>query len=409
MAKGNGLFGNWRGTIGNVVGFITRSATGELEQGIRSKASQTTNVKSFGQAGIRLRMQPIQNTYRALKDIIDRGYEGVKYGPQSYQNFLKLAQNEFGGPYLVKGDKREVPGPFPISRGTLIPISITDYMTPEESANTRGGFVTDIFINYNFDFNTKKWKDLWSSIKRLNSDFKDGDQLTLVQCNQFGNQFVWRTTSLIVDPDDDRGFGQELPWIPVDKEVTGTQGKLVIKMSHNADETPVAFGIIQSRNGQNIKTIGELDLNVSNGNTKNFNLRSNCNIYVRNELRTEFMSSVAYQRSVATYMGTSLSEMDWPTIQIASEMYKATVLLPAPDIYTIPRSYAGQNVLGFITPTGGFGYFYKRMNDDGNLYLIDGNTEIIQTVDEGETVEVCISPMVQAPLLQWVYGLYQQI
>lgn len=409
MAKGNGLFGNWRGTIGNVVGFITRSATGELEQGIRSKASQTTNVKSFGQAGIRLRMQPIQNTYRALKDIIDRGYEGVKYGPQSYQNFLKLAQNEFGGPYLVKGDKRVVPGPFPISRGTLIPISITGYMTPEESSLSRGGFVTDIFITRNFDFNTKKWKDLWTSIQRLNSDIKEGDQLTLVQCNQFGNQFVWRTTSLIVDTSDDRGFGQEMPYIPVDVKTDSSHGTLVIKMSHNADETPVAFGIIQSRNGQNIKTIGDLDLNVSGGNTKNFNLRSNCNIYVRNELRTEFMSSVAYQRSVATYMGTSLSEMDWPTIQIASEMYKATVLLPAPEIYTIPQSFAGQNVLGFITPTGGFGYFYKRKNDDDKLYLIDGNTEIVQTVDGGETVDVYILPVVQAPLLQWVYGLYQQI
>lgn len=409
MAKGNGLFGNWKGTIGNVVGFITRSASGELEQGIRSKASQTTNVQSFGQASIRMRMQPIQNCYRALKDIIDRGYEGVKYGPSSYQNFLKLSQNNFGGPYIVKGDKRQVPGPFPISRGTLIPITVSEYYEGSDEPGDYSGFITDLFISKTFNFAESNWGGLWANIIALNTDIKKGDQLTLVQCNQYGNNFAWTVTSLIVNPDDTHNFGQESPWLYLGKETEGNKGKLLLQISHNSDETPVAFGVIQSRNGQKVQMIGDLEITVSTGNTKNFNLRSNCNLYVRQELQYEFMSSVAYQRAVSTYMGASISEMDWPTIQIASQMYKATVLVPAPANYVYPGLFAGQNVLGFITPTGSFGYFYKRKENDNKLYLIDSDANILITSDGEQIVEVYIANNVPAPLLQWVYGYYQQV
>lgn len=409
MAKGNGLFGNWKGTIGNVVGFITRSASGELEQGIRSKATQTTNVKSFAQAGVRLRMQPIQNCYRALSGIIDRGYEGIKYGPASYQHFLKLAQDNFGGPYLTKGDKRLVPGPFPITRGTLIPITVSEFVEEDTQERTPAGFVTDLFTRTNLSYDSTAWGVIWSALKQLNTDIKDGDQFTFVQCNRFGNEFIWHTYSRVVDKDDSQEPSQESPWIRLSTQNTDSGKCLAILITPAADETPVAFGVIQSRNGQKKRQIGDLDLTIKDGNTKNYNLRSSCNIYVRPELKAEFMTAVAYQRSVSSYMGESLSEMDWPTIQIASQMYRATVLVPAPDDYTIPSAYAGNNVLGFITPTGGFGYFYKRQIDDDGLYLINANQEIITTSSGSEIVQVKIDPLVQAPLLQWVYGMYETL
>lgn len=409
MAKGNGLFGNWTGTIGNVVGFITRSATGETGQGIRSKASTTTNVKSFAQASVRMRMQPIQNCYRALKDVIDRGFEGVKYGPNSYQHFLKLSQDNFGGPYIVKGDKRLIPGPFPISRGTLLPVTVNGY---HKGSNTQGdysGFETDLFVPRSIDFSGRNWGSFWQDVMMMNTDIKEGDQFTFVQCNQYGNNFAWNIASIVVDVTDTRHFGDESPVLEVNKVSDGTNGRFVVQIAHNSDETPVAFGVIQARNGQNVRMVGDLEIAIKTGNTKNFNLRSNCNIYVRTELQYEFMSSVAYQRAVATYMGASISEMDWPTIQIASQMYKATVLVPAPSGFVVPSSFAGNDVLGFITPTGSFGYFYKKKIDDDSLYLLDSEGNILHASDGTGLVDVTISPNVQAPLLQWVYGLYQTL
>ena len=91
MAKGIGLVGNFKGKVGNMVGYkLSDSNTGNT-QGIRVYQPIVRNPKTSAQAEQRAKLAPINATYRALKMVIDRGNESKPYGNASRIAWLKKA------------------------------------------------------------------------------------------------------------------------------------------------------------------------------------------------------------------------------------------------------------------------------------------------------------------------------
>ena len=80
MAKGIGLIGNFRGKVGNMVGYNLKDSNNKQTQGVRVYQPVVKNPKTYAQAEQRAKLSPINATYRALKPIIDRGQESKAYG-----------------------------------------------------------------------------------------------------------------------------------------------------------------------------------------------------------------------------------------------------------------------------------------------------------------------------------------
>lgn len=119
MAKGIGLIGNFKGKVGNMVGYkLSDSNTGN-SQGIRVYQPIVKNPKTSAQAEQRAKLAPINATYRALKMIIDRGNEGLPYGNKSRLAWLKTAFKAEHMPWYVKGAQVKCVVPTQLTKGSL--------------------------------------------------------------------------------------------------------------------------------------------------------------------------------------------------------------------------------------------------------------------------------------------------
>lgn len=170
MAKGLGIIGNFKGKVGNIVGYNLKDSNNKQTQGLRAYQPVVRNPKTSRQAEQRAKMAPINATYRALKGIIDRGQEGVAYGNKSRLRFLSEAMKQFDGPWFEKGDAVTLPIKTNITRGSLTPITVKDaatlyidtslYVGEAEAFATVGALSTALLAN--------------------NSFLKEGDQITFV-------------------------------------------------------------------------------------------------------------------------------------------------------------------------------------------------------------------------------------
>lgn len=180
MAKGIGLIGNFRGKVGNMVGYNLKDSNNKQTQGVRVYQPVVKNPKTYGQAEQRAKLAPINATYRALKAIIDRGQEGKAYGNKSRLAWLSDAMKAFNGGWFDKGvaittpaliplTKGSLPFNFPLSEGDSCPsISLTS--APESAITTIGALTTALIASY--------------------PNLKDGDQITVVVCSGSASGFV---------------------------------------------------------------------------------------------------------------------------------------------------------------------------------------------------------------------------
>lgn len=119
MAKAQGIIGNFKGKIGNTVGYQLTSSNNKQTQGIRIYQPNVKNPKTSAQAEQRAKLAPINATYRALKMIIDRGNEGLPYGNKSRLAWLKQAFKAEVMPWFVKGQMVNAPVVCQLTKGSL--------------------------------------------------------------------------------------------------------------------------------------------------------------------------------------------------------------------------------------------------------------------------------------------------
>lgn len=190
MAKGTGLIGNFRGKVGNMVGYNLKDSNNKQTQGVRVYQPIVKNPKTYAQAEQRAKLAPINATYRALKAIIDRGQEGKAYGNKSRLAWLSTAMKTFNGAWFKKGDSIDFAALVPLTKGSLANPFTVD---PSSSAVT---------INFATAAETAP-NTIGALATKLLSDFpylKAGDQITLIEVSNVATEMVVYFDSIVLDP-----------------------------------------------------------------------------------------------------------------------------------------------------------------------------------------------------------------
>lgn len=226
MAKGLGIIGNFKGKVGNIVGYNLKDSNNKQTQGLRAYQPVVRNPKTSRQAEQRAKMAPINATYRALKGIIDRGQEGVAYGNKSRLRFLSEAMKQFDGPWFEKGDAVTLPIKTNITKGSLPTIGITQVnedviltslnLSGTDSPSTVAALTTNLLTN--------------------NSSLKMGDQLTFVHV--FPNNVC--IVSVILDDQD----------TTANTFASNTEGKLNVEIASGETGSICSGCVILSREGE---------------------------------------------------------------------------------------------------------------------------------------------------------------
>lgn len=242
MAKGLGIIGNFKGKVGNIVGYNLKDSNNKQTQGLRAYQPVVRNPKTSRQAEQRAKMAPINATYRALKGIIDRGQEGVAYGNKSRLRFLSEAMKQFDGPWFEKGEAVTLPIKTNITRGSLTSVKISSvnddsvvcelYLDTAEAATTIGQLSTKLLAN--------------------NSYLKEGDQITFVH-GQIGDVVV---ESLVIDSTSSAPVGH----------FTATDGMLTME-TRALDDNDFTFGCVilsrEGESGQHLRSAAALTLSTA--------------------------------------------------------------------------------------------------------------------------------------------------
>ena len=276
MGKGIGLIGNFRGKVGNMVGYNLKDSNNKQTQGVRVYQPIVKNPKTAAQAEQRAKMAPINATYRLLKTVIDRGQESKAYGNKSRLAWLRLAIIGYQGMWTEKGKVMEYAPLLPLTKGSLSnPLTVSagagsidiDVEGMTQSANPKIGTVS-------------------TAILAAYPALKDGDQITLIAIGVGGTASEALVASFVLDStstaDMPAGFKTA-----ADKLVLATPAF-----------DSYAFASIISREGAN----GE-------------HLRSSATLESTAEYPGSAAQSTAKAAAIKSYMAAS-GTTDWPEEQI---------------------------------------------------------------------------------------------
>lgn len=194
MAKGSAM-GLWKGKKGSSVFYQIKNSNSLQKQGVRERNYEPANPQTANQASQRMRMYPAQAVYGVIKDVIERSWQGVKYGQMSRQEYLKHALRQKLFPSVTKGASVVVPGPYQISKGTLQEVEAT--VSP-------GRFIFPLFVGGQINFDSDL-SQLSQELLAKNAFLSEGDQLSFVLChsNINGDGFYWQVISFYIDSQAD--------------------------------------------------------------------------------------------------------------------------------------------------------------------------------------------------------------
>lgn len=271
MAKGIGLIGNFKGKVGNTVGYkLTASNNGQM-QGIRVYQPIVKNPKSAGQAEQRAKLLAVNSTYRALKMVIDRGNEGLPYGNKSRLAWLKGALKSTQMPWFEKGSIANFPVVCQLTKGSLVGL---DYNVTEDilAINAPGVTEQTTFATIGA---------VSTAIMAAYPNVKEGDQITLV--------FVGSDTS---------GISTEVFSFVVNPAATETTNKFQAADGKLDCSATINFGlasVILSRQGDN----GE-------------HLRSNASLIIDPSWAADMpYTDESKAAAIASYRASAAANSDW--------------------------------------------------------------------------------------------------
>lgn len=271
MGKSVGFIGNFKGKLGNAVGYKVSQSNSGTNQGVRVYQPNIKNPKSAAQAEQRAKYAPIFATYRALKSIIDRGNESKPYGNASRIAWLKKAFRSTEMPWFERGTLVEYPIGCQLTQGSLksIPFSFQgDALYINAPSVEQGqlfrsvGALSDALMN-NYSF------------------LKLGDQVTFITSLVPDGALQFNVFSIIID-DENPEFIQGF---------TGLNGSIVMQ----TDDSIVSAAIILSREGAH----GE-------------HLRSTSQLYISGDTLAEYpYRPQDKQAAITSYMAPDSANADW--------------------------------------------------------------------------------------------------
>ncbi len=344
MAKSVGLIGTVIGKLGNAVGYRIKDSNNKMSQGFRVYQPNVSNPRTYGQALQRARMKPINTFYRALKSIIDRGFEGKSYGNQCRLEFLRLAMANFNGPYVPKGFNGLLPGPFTIANGSLPQIVVRSIGTDKVT------FDLNVFLSSG---NIENIGALSSNLLSQNSFLKEGDQLTAVTIiNSSGHNLV-KIDSFVIDKESTDDLG---PW-----GLLSPQGPTYLALTNTTGA--IAAALILSREGDS----GQ-------------HLRSKAVMAVAENIVNTYFTDDAQAAAVASYMNAD-GTTDWPEQFIPATDVAQLVTVDVTTDMTATEVPAGTQILGFVSKTGEHGIFYAVSGANRVLLAPNGTNLKVQGAD----------------------------
>lgn len=301
MAKGSAM-GLWRGKKGSTVFYKLTNSNNAQKQGIRERVYEVANPQSNGQASQRAKLLPAQRVAGAIREIVERGWQGVDYGSKSRSEFLKRALSmKTGYPYIEKDDDRIVPGAYQITKGTLSAIQCT--------------FDDSFTVNTNImlgegSFST--WGEVFQAMIDNNANIQEGDQITCVVCasssttsGQLEASYEWSYASAYVDPSNTEvagdGLGNGVAWFEVEEGRSGQPGYITVSGAAPGPGSTApaiaAVAVILSRLGDN----GQ-------------HLRSTAKLLLNDDLLSSWFSSAQQRRARESYQtaNAATTNTNWP-------------------------------------------------------------------------------------------------
>lgn len=296
------MLGLVKGKLGDIVGYRVTNSNDKVKQGWRPYRAHISNPKSFLQASQRVKINNITRNYGQLKEVISRGFEGIKYGGMSYQEFLRINMlNAPEGPWVEKGYITPVPGEYQISRGSLPTIGMRyDMNTGEYTSNLQSSPAES--------GNSVTLSAFSIKIITANPWLQNGDQLTWIAVFEYeGGAFDYRVASIVLDtenvtktyPVTQKGQIEIGSTILVKNDVNYA----VDTDSGLEDETLVAAACILSRDG------GDEHLRSS----EKLNGDSEATTFYQS-----FFGNPAKRAAILSFMAEG-SDIDWPVEQIPGE------------------------------------------------------------------------------------------
>lgn len=227
MAKGIGLIGNFKGKVGNTVGYKLTASNNGQTQGIRVYQPIVKNPKSAGQAEQRAKLLAVNGTYRALKMVIDRGNEGLPYGNKSRLAWLKGALKSDKMAWYEKGTFPDAPVGCQLTKGSITSLSYS------MSTETLSIVVPNLTEGTDVSTVGKLATALLAGIPTL----KEGDQLTMVALYPGGNGNITNVKSIVLDS--------------TSTEAQSFFAVAAGQITHAYDDEVQAYCVIVSREGAN--------------------------------------------------------------------------------------------------------------------------------------------------------------
>ena len=379
MGKATGIGSQFRGKVGNVIGYLSKNRAGRYEQTVKGYQPVVANPQTYSQALARVPVGPVQRICSALLTIVQRGFEGIAYGDPSKNEFLSYNLKNFRGPFMVKGAVAVPPGPMLISKGSLSPITVRNF--------PGGSTAIEVVFNLNCTLsNANPTKgSLAANLLRNNTTLVPGEQLTFVTVRLLNEQYHYDFESIILDANDTSYPQGILGYISNDN------GSLEISPEMSGlDGLICAAACIRSQSW------GATSFRRSTAF-----LECNPAVYLYND-------QAAVREAVASYRTGDVPE-DWeddPTPEYQQLAYLCMVYITVDMIITQSSpSPVGHQCLGYVTKGGELGIFFTYSNDYNTYVLIDGKANVI-TVNVGGIQKAFIYNGSYQPARQYssIYG-----
>ena len=271
MGKSVGFIGNFKGKLGNAVGYKVSQSNSGTNQGVRVYQPNIKNPKSAAQAEQRAKYAPIFATYNAFKSVIDRGNESKPYGNASRIAWLKKAFRAELIPWYTRGSVIKFPVVCQLTQGTLPSMSYEfspDYFVIKVPTTDR--IVGDLTIG-----------QVSACLMAEYSWLKLGDQVTLAISRINIQPIASKVVSFIIDPTNTTAF-PNVHWI---------FGDLCFSGYGDAD-TGVVVVSRQGSHGEHLRSSETITM-------------------FRDNFDNPIWSEDSKQAAIASYMATDSANADW--------------------------------------------------------------------------------------------------
>ena len=351
MAKATGLQSQFRGKVGNVIGYLTKNRAGRYEQTVKSYQPVVANPQSYAQALARVPIGPVQRVCSALLPLILRGWEGTAYGDPSKSEFLSYNLKYFRGPFMTKGSVMVPPGPMLITKGSLASIAIDTINSTYD-----GGWVTYNLL-YRLEHGSYTKGEIAAELLDKNDLLVRGEQLTFVLVYLVEGEYQYRYESLFLDPNDTSVPRGILTWIET------ADGRLSFSGAYAPNGVEFAAAtVIRSQ------SYGESRFKRSTSF-----LTLSPTLYLYND-------DTAVRNAVASYR-TGEEPEDWeddPTPEYQQLAYVCMVNITQGMVLLADWQWAeGMQCLGYVTKGGEMGVFYLYSTSRQANCLLGPNAEIL--------------------------------